>query len=203
MDNNKIAYSEMEDMVNKFFNAEFTQLLPNNVECIVKNNLSLREMMTFVNDVVSSCFSIDTDEYLPEIKEFSIRCSMIESYTNIELPEELSKKYELVYSGVIQYIIEHIDKDQFKSMLRAIDQKIKYKIQTDSSALHNKMNKIVDELEEMSKNFEKIFGSIDSDTINKIATSIVNGDFDMDKLVSSYVGVKHTEDKQSEPEKVE
>ena len=203
MDNNKIAYSEMEDMVNKFFNAEFTHLLPNNVECIVKNNLSLREMMTFVNDVVSSCFSIDTDEYLPEIKEFSIRCSMIESYTNIELPEELSKKYELVYSGVIQYIIEHIDKDQFKSMLRAIDQKIKYKIQTDSSALHNKMNKIVDELEEMSKNFEKIFGSIDSDTINKIATSIVNGDFDMDKLVSSYVGVKHTEDKQSEPEKVE
>ena len=203
MDNNKIAYSEMEDMVNKFFNAEFTQRLPNNVECIVKNNLSLREMMTFVNDVVSSCFSIDTDEYLPEIKEFSIRCSMIESYTNIELPEELSKKYELVYSGVIQYIIEHIDKDQFKSMLRAIDQKIKYKIQTDSSALHNKMNKIVDELEEMSKNFEKIFGSIDSDTINKIATSIVNGDFDMDKLVSSYVGVKHTEDKQSEPEKVE
>ena len=203
MDNNKIAYSEMEDMVNKVFNAEFTQLLPNNVECIVKNNLSLREMMTFVNDVVSSCFSIDTDEYLPEIKEFSIGCSMIEGYTNIELPEELSKKYELVYSGVIQCIIEHIDKDQFKSMLRAIDQKIKYKIQTDSSALHNKMNKIVDELEEMSKNFEKIFGSIDSDTINKIATSIVNGDFDMDKLVSSYVGVKHTEDKQSDPEKVE
>ena len=203
MDNNKIAYSEMEDMVNKVFNAEFTQLLPNNVECIVKNSLSLREMMTFVNDVVSSCFSIDTDEYLPEIKEFSIGCSMIEGYTNIELPEELSKKYELVYSGVIQCIIEHIDKDQFKSMLRAIDQKIKYKIQTDSSALHNKMNKIVDELEEMSKNFEKIFGSIDSDTINKIATSIVNGDFDMDKLVSSYVGVKHTEDKQSDPEKVE
>lgn len=195
MSNNIIPNDKYDETIAN--NSEsVTEVKWQGITLIVKKRLSLDEMMTFVSDVVLSCFATDTNEYLPEIKDFSIRCSILESYAGFVLPESLSDKYETVYSSdIVSTIIHCVDQGQFNAMLEAIDNKIDYKSQSNIEALNKRMNEVIDGLSTLEHNLSSIFSDIDSDTISKLASAIIDGNFDKNRLVKAFSEEKNAEKK--------
>lgn len=153
----------------------------------IKKCLSLEEMMTFVSDVVSSCFAENTNEYLPEVKDFSTRCCILENYAGFVLPKSLSEKYEMVYSSdIVSFVVQYVEHMQFNAMLAAIDHKIEHQAQSNIEALNKQMNEVVAGLSVLEKNLSGIFGGVDNETISKIAGAIADGSFDESKLVKAF-----------------
>lgn len=153
----------------------------------IKKCLSLEEMMTFVSDVVSSCFAENTNEYLPEVKDFSTRCCILENYAGFVLPKSLSEKYEMVYSSdIVSFVVQYVEHMQFNAMLAAIDHKIEHQAQSNIEALNKQMNEVVAGLSALEKNLSGIFGGVDNETITKIAGAIADGSFDEGKLVKAF-----------------
>lgn len=153
----------------------------------IKKCLSLEEMMTFVSDVVSSCFAANTNEYLPEIKDFTTRCCILESYAGIVLPKSLNEKYEMVYNcDIVSTVAQHIESMQFNAMLAAIDRKIEHQAQSNIEAMNKQMNELIAGFSTIEKNLSGIFGGIDNETITKIAGAIADGKFDENKLVKAF-----------------
>lgn len=153
----------------------------------IKKCLSLEEMMTFVSDVVSSCFAANTNEYLPEIKDFTTRCCILESYAGIVLPKSLNEKYEMVYNcDIVSAVAQHIESMQFNAMLAAIDRKIEHQAQSNIEAMNKQMNELIAGFSTIEKNLSGIFGGIDNETITKIAGAIADGKFDENKLVKAF-----------------
>lgn len=153
----------------------------------IKKCLSLEEMMTFVSDVVSSCFAANTNEYLPEIKDFTTRCCILESYAGIVLPKSLNEKYEMVYNcDIVSTVAQHIESMQFNAMLAAIDRKIEHQAQSNIEAMNKQMNELIAGFSTIEKNLSGIFGGIDNETITKIAGAIADGKFDENKLVKVF-----------------
>lgn len=153
----------------------------------IKKCLSLEEMMTFVSDVVSSCFAADTNEYLPEIKDFSTRCCILENYAGFVLPKSLDEKYEMVYSSdIVSFVVQYVEHMQFNAMLAAIDHKIEHQAQSNIEALNKQMNEVIAGFSALEKNLSGIFGGVDNETITKIAGAIANGNFDESKLVKAF-----------------
>lgn len=153
----------------------------------IKKCLSLEEMMTFVSDVVSSCFAENTNEYLPEVKDFSTRCCILENYAGFVLPKSLSEKYEMVYSSdIVSFVVQYVEHMQFNAMLAAIDHKIEHQAQSNIEALNKQMNEVVAGLSTLEKNLSGIFGGVDNETITKIAGAIADGSFDESKLVKAF-----------------
>lgn len=189
---NKISIADkISDVVAKDF-TQTTELTWHDLTFKVKHNLSFKEMMSFVNDVVMSCFALDTNEYLPEIKDLTIRCCILEYYAGIELPRDIADKYDLVYSSdLVDKVVTCINSVQLRPVLMAIDAKIDSIVQSNIEALNIKMEEVVSGLEELESNLAGIFNGVDSDTISKLADAIVSGNLDENKLAKSFYDKTH------------
>lgn len=186
MSENNISIEEL----NKAIAEDFTPVVEidwRGLTLHIKKYLSLEEMMTFVSDVVSSCFAANTNEYLPEIKDFTTRCCILESYAGIVLPKSLNEKYEMVYScDIVSTVAQHIESMQFNAMLAAIDRKIEHQAQSNIEAMNKQMNELIAGFSAIEKNLSGIFGDVDNETITKIAGAIADGKFDENKLVKAF-----------------
>lgn len=164
------------------------------IEMVIKRCLSLEEMMTFVNDVVSSCFEEKTGEYIPEIKDFAIRCSIMESYAGFVLPKDVSEKYSLIYSSdIIPFIVQNVEQNQFNSILSSIDEKIKHCAQNNIEAINKQMNELIAGFSTIEQNLSNLFGGVDNETISKIAGAIAGGSFDEKRLVEAFKEQKNND----------
>lgn len=186
MSENKISIEEL----NKAIAEDFEPVIEvewRGLTLRIKKHLSLEEMMTFVSNVVSSCFAANTNEYLPEIKDFTTRCCILENYAGIVLPKSLNEKYEMVYScDIVSAVAQHIEPMQFNAMLAAIDRKIEHQAQSNIEAMNKQMNEVIAGFSALEKNLSGIFGGIDNETITKIAGAIADGKFDENKLVKAF-----------------
>lgn len=186
MSENKISIEEFKKVVAEDFEP-VVDVDWRGLTLHIKKCLSLEEMMTFVSDVVSSCFAENTNEYLPEIKDFSTRCCILENYAGFILPKSLGEKYEMVYnSDIVSFVVQYVEHMQFNAMLAAIDHKIEHQAQSNIEALNKQMNEVVAGLSALEKNLSGIFGGVDNETITKIAGAIADGSFDESKLVKAF-----------------
>ena len=186
MPENRISIEEYKNAITNDFNT-VVDIDWRGLTLSIKKCLSLEEMMTFVKDVVSSCFAANTNEYLPEIKDFSTRCCILESYAGFVLPESLSEKYDMVYgSDIVSFVAQNVEHTQFNAMLSAIDRKIEHQAQSNIEALNKQMSEVISGLSAIEKNLSGIFGGIDNETITKIAGAVADGSFDESKLVKAF-----------------
>ena len=80
------------------------------VTITIRRTLPLKDMMQFVENVVSSCVNAQAASYTPEIKEFVIRSEILTTYANFNLPSNVEKQYELVYgTDVVVQVMEYIN----------------------------------------------------------------------------------------------
>lgn len=166
------------------------------IPIIVRKCLSFEDMMTFVNDIVSSCFAENTGEYLPEIKDFATRCHILESYADFVLPKDISEKYDLIYcSDIISVVVQQVEQNQFNAIMNAIDRKIDNNARSNIEALTIRMNELVSSISSLESKMSAVFDGVNEGSISKIAGAIVNGSFDESKLVKAFSSENSEENK--------
>lgn len=158
----------------------------------IKVRLGLKEMMTFVDGVVKTCFTEDDNQYTPEVLDFAIRSSVLEMYANFTLPSNIEKQYELVYGcDVYSTILEAIDRSQFDAMLRAIDEKISHIAASNIEAVTRQVNDVYASLNALEERLSAVFQGIDKDAITGLVGAMADGKFDEEKLVQAYLETKN------------
>lgn len=166
----------------------------NDIEVTVKKNLSLREMLEFVNDVTKSCFTADTSSYMPEIKDFAIKACVLEMYANFTMPRNVEAKYDLIYhTDAFESVLNHINMRQFGEICHSIDKKIENLAQANIEAVNKQMNELYNAFNNLQSHLSNLFTDIQSEDIQKIAGAMAEGGLSEEALVKAYMSQKNIE----------
>lgn len=176
------------------------------VNIIIRRTLPLKDMMQFVENVVSSCVDAETASYTPEIKEFAIRSEILTTYANFNLPSNVEKQYELLYcTDVLCQVMEHINNKQLHEIEAAIDARIDHEVKMIETVLAAKTNEMMLRIEAMVEQFEAAFGGINSDDFNGVVKKLSEMDsMTEESIAKAVLDVQRNEieAKTNEPEKV-
>lgn len=143
------------------------------VEMTIKTTLSLREMMQFVEDVVSSCVDHANGTFTPEARGFAIKYALVTTYANFNTPTDISKLYDLLYrTDVVPQILGYIDREQFNEILIAIDKRIEHGMRILESQAAIEVNNVVERMNILAGQFESAFDGVDVGMINQTMENI-------------------------------
>lgn len=187
----KVSINAFEEAVNSQYEA--TQSFDwNGITIVVKRNLTLREMMSFADSVVKNCFKKEDGTFIPEIKDFATRSCIYEYYTNITLPANIEKRYDLLYHQMLlDEIMPRIDSLQFNALIRAIEDKVAHLAQANIEVVTKQMNELYASLDNMQAQFGKMFEGIDEESISGIVNALGKGTIDEEKLAKAVLGLKN------------
>ncbi len=166
----------------------------NGIEINIHPVLTLEETLVLVHEVVNSCFDGKTGEYLPEVRDFALRCSVLEKYADIDLPDDISEKHDLACrTDLYSFVIGKIDREQFGETIAAIDKKIDNLAQSKVTAVESKLRELTENINSVSEAFSQLFDGIDKETISSIANAFASGGFDESKLVDAFIEKQNNE----------
>lgn len=182
---NRINASVLAEAVNKI--AEPTTAFDwNGINVTVYRVLPMETMMEFVDYVVKTCFG-EEGEYLPEVKDFSIKSCLLEMYANFDLPTDLSERYAIIYnSDIVDAVLNHIEDRQFGEIVNAINEKISNMAQANVQMIYAQMNRINSEFENLQSNIESLFEGVTPDDMAALLGAVSNGGIDENKFVQAY-----------------
>lgn len=164
----------------------------NGLEICVKRSLSFYEMLSLVRDVVSGCFNDDDGAYIPEVKSFLIRIYVLMHYTNINIPQNIEKKYEFAYKpGLFEAVIESINRVQFVDICNAIDESIGHIVDSNIREMQNQFTSIQNAVKELAEKVMELFNGIDSGDIEKVFDAVTERGVDEGKLMEAYIKEKN------------
>lgn len=182
----KISVNAMDEIMKRFDTVETIEW--NGLQVVIKKNLSLEEMMTFVNSVVKSCFDQASGAYMPEVKDFAIRANVLDMYTNFTLPKDLDKQYDMVIrSGAVEMVLNYINYAQFNELVKAIDSKLQNTADANIQAFITKLDNVTTAFSDMQTEMEKMFSGVDTEDIGKLVGAIANGNNTEEGIVKSYL----------------
>lgn len=166
----------------------------NGIEVTIKPTLSLQEMLTFANNVTKSCFDSVTGAYLPEVKDFAVRCNVMDTYANFTLPENMDHKYILAMcSGAVEMVLEHINMSQFNELMDAINDKVDNQAEANIQVMTMKFDEVVSAFENLQDKVSAMFDNITPDDMKKLTEAIANNNFTDEGLVKAYMEHKKAE----------
>lgn len=162
----------------------------------VRRRLGLAEMAALVNKVVTDCFGSDLTEYHPEAKRFATARGFLYFYSNITLPVNVSKQYELISStDIYDTVLRVVDKEQYTEIMEAIEEKIESLLDYNTKMIDKKLS----ELSEAIDQFSSIFEGISSEDLAKISSAMVSGKLDEEKLMRAYLTEQEAAPQNKEP----
>ena len=165
----------------------------NGIEVTVNKTLSLKDMLEFVDDVVKSCFTEETNRYLPEVKDFVIRVCILEKYANFTMPQNVENQYELVYcTDAVQQVMKYINPEQYNSIITSIENKINNIAQANIEAINQQMNELFNSFDNLQNKLGGLFAGLNSDDITNLTKAIADGGLDNEKLVELYMNKSRT-----------
>lgn len=186
----KISINKFEEAVNNSYESTH-DIEYNGLTVTVKQDLSLKDMMEFVRSVVLSCFDSESSEYIPEIKDFAIRCCIFEYYTNITLPANIEKRYDIVYhSMIIDDIMRNINQVQFNAMTRAIEEKMSHLANANIEMVNREVEKLYVSFDNLQNKFATVFDGVGEEDIRNVIKAFSGGKIDEEKIVKAYLDSK-------------
>ena len=165
------------------------------VNITIRRTLPLKDMMQFVENVVSSCVDAQTASYTPEIKEFVIRAEIMTTYANFNLPSNVEKQYELLYcTDAFAQVAEHINWEQLAEIRAAIDNRINHELKMIETVLEAKTNEMMLRIENMVEQFEAAFGGINGNEFNEVVKKLSEmDDMTEESIAKAVLGVQRKE----------
>lgn len=165
-------------------------------EIIVKRNLSFKEMMEFVDSVTKTCFTLSTNTYMPEVKDFAVKSNILEKYANFALPNNLEHRYELIYSSdAVETVLNCVSHQQFNEIMASIDAKINNLAQSNIEAMNKQMNELYTAFANLQSQMEGLFSGVKTDDFSALISAFGNGGLNEDKLVEAYLAKTKSESK--------
>ena len=158
------------------------------IKITVQKTLPLVDVLTFVDRVFTGCFDEETNSYVPEVKDFAVKCCILELYANFSLPSNVEHKYDLIYNtDAVDVVMKHINTVQFNDIIDSINTKINCTLQADMDTINKQMRNIYDSFYEMQRNIERIFSNIQSEDLSNLIHALSGKNFDESKLVQAYI----------------
>lgn len=182
----RISINVMDEIMQGFENYEI--IVWKGVEVTITKNLSLKDMMAFVDSVVKSCFDQTTGAYMPEIKDFAIRSNIMERYANFTLPSNVERQYDVVVrSGAVEEITQHINHKQFNEILEAIDAKLQNAADANVQTVFRQFNDVVTAFDGLQDKVAALFDGVDPADIGRLMGAISEGGISEEKVVQAYI----------------
>lgn len=166
------------------------------VEIRVKFNLTLSEVLQFVEDVVSSCIDTESGTYTPEIMWFSVYSSVLTRYANFNLPSNVEKQYDLIYNtDAVEQVMACINMNQYKEIVEAVQARIAHERAVMENSVIEKINKLVSRMNAYVEQSENLFGSVDSDDMSAVVRNLADiGKIDEEKLIKALAAAQNRGD---------
>lgn len=180
----KVSINTIEKAIEASYISEKT-IEWNGISILVKPNLTLKDMLSFVDAVVKNCFSED-GTFMPETKNFAIRNYIVEYYTNISLPSNVEKRYDLLYhQDFLDAVIANIDSSQFDAIIDAIDEKVAHIAQSNIEAITKQMNDLCSSFDNITTRMEEVFSVADKDSLAGVIKAFGDGKIDEEKIAKA------------------
>lgn len=162
-------------------------------EVRVKRTLSLTEMLGFVDEVVGSCFH-DQMGYMPEVKDFAIKSNILTRYANFSMPDNLEHRYQMVYgTDAVDAVCSAIDTVQLQEIVNSINSKIRFLCDSKANLIQERINSVLETMEEMRDNTKDIFGGLSQDDLKALMGAITEHGLSEQKIVEAYMEQKRAE----------
>lgn len=178
----------------KIMNDNYTPtevIMWNDLEVTINKTLSLQDVLEFVNGVTKSCFSENDNSYMPEVKDFAIKCCIVQLYANFRLPSDVEQRYNLIYcTDVVDVVLKHINNEQLNEIIEAINDKVDNIAQANIEMINKQMEELYASFNNLQTQLENLFSGINSEEMSKFVGALTEGKFDEEKLVKAYVEQK-------------
>lgn len=182
----RISISALDKVMKEKFDNQVVDTW-NDIEVVMKRNLSITETLEFVNNVVMSCFS-DNNGFIPEVMDFAIKSNILSKYANFSLPDKLEHRHDIIYrTDAVFFVCEHINMEQLREITASIDRKIAYLCNTNIMGIQRQMTELIGAFEKMQESTANMFANITPEDMTKIIGALDNGSFSEDKLVQAYL----------------
>lgn len=160
----------------------------NGMNVHIRPMLGAADAMSFIQIASDACFDKDTQEYTPEVKDFTIRANIVTFYTDVQLPPEIDKAYEVLYgTDIVHMILEHVDAEQMAVMVDAINEKVKRRANAAVEAANRQVTELYNAMSELRDGITGMFEGVNQEDIRKIVSAITDGKFDGEKLFKEYL----------------
>lgn len=197
----RISVNAFEQAVKDNYENE-TTISWRGIDIIVRRTLPLNDVIAFTQIVAKNCFESESKEYIPEVRDFLFKRNIIDFYTNLTLPTNIGKSYELIYcSDIIDTLTTAINQAQLAELDAAIDKKIRNIADARTEAILKEIEQAYGALEQVQGQMESIVGDINANDLSKLTQFLANGNIDEEKLVKAYMSIKHSEEEQTEPDR--
>ena len=184
--NRRISINAMDSIMKTQYENITTECW-NEIDITIKRTVSLGDMLSFVNDVVASCFQ-DNGEFMPEVLDFAIRSNIILKYSNVSLPDNLEHRYAILYcTDIVNFIRGHADQEQVDEIINAIHRKVDYLCNTNVRAIQSKLNELNSSFDNLQSKTADVFNNISSDDVAKLASVLSSGELSEEKIVAAYM----------------
>ena len=104
MSNIGIVSSEEAIRITGMVSKRYKKVIWHSANIVVKYSLNFIEYVDIYNSIVEGCESPD-GEFVPALIDFSIRMNIISFYSNVELPEDPEKLFDVAYSSDLFEIV--------------------------------------------------------------------------------------------------
>lgn len=184
--NRRISINAMDSIMKTQYENITTECW-NEIDITIKRTISLGDMLSFVNDVVASCFQ-DNGEFMPEVLDFAIRSNIILKYSNVSLPDNLEHRYAILYcTDIVNFIRGHAGQEQVDEIINAIHRKVDYLCNTNVRAIQSKLNELISAFDNLQSKTADVFNNISSDDVAKLASILSSGELSEEKIVAAYM----------------
>ena len=177
---NNVSINALEKYCKQTAPAVVEQTIPLNDEesltFTIKPRLSLEECVRFIEDVVSEYINPKDTMVVPIAKEFIIGQNLLTYYANFTMPSNTEKAFDLVMGSfnIMNMILEHIDRNQYGMLLRAIDERIHFEQQKMVMLQEAKINRVVTEIEQFTNRMSTLFDTVDGDQMSAFITGMAD-----------------------------
>ena len=188
----KVSIALFDKIVKEHFQNEAT-IQWHEAEVRVKRTLSLKEMLSFVDEVVGSCFH-DELGYMPEVKDFAIKSNILTRYANFSVTDNLDHRYQMVYGTyAVDAVCAVIDTTQLQEIVNSINDKIRFLCDSKANLIQERINAVLETMEEMSNSTKDIFGGLSQNDLAALMSAITEHGLDEKKIVEAYLEQKTAE----------
>lgn len=182
-----IAAEKMMEIMNDRFLSEET-IDYYGEELVVKNTIPFEIFCIIVRKVSDICFNKDTGEYMPENLDYAVRLCVIDSYTNVDLPESTEEKYQLIYrTDIWETVMPYINREQFNSLVSAIRNAIDVRNEANRALFDRDINLVLEQINSLGEQVNGMFANITEDDMKALVNAIGNGGIDEGKIVKAVV----------------
>lgn len=186
----KISVTAFEKAIDSFYEPT-TNVEWNGLTLVIKRHLNLAEVAKFVDVCVKACFNPDDASYAPEAKDLAIRSCIVAFYTNVTLPDNIAKQYELIYhSMILDAITLNVDQIQLNAIIKAIDDKVEHLASANIELVNKQMNDLYGALDGVQKQMSEMFSGVSAEDIKSVMGALTSGGVDEEKLVKAYMANK-------------